>query len=211
MYGGIATPLALLNGEAPPRRLTSRPPVNEPPVRNGPRLPVLKETHRDRDRDRDVSNHRGGRGECEPLLPLSNSVMKILPNSNNGKFTYSNNFNENSYNNGSSVNYNFNNTNSTKPFDTPKSKLGHFDNLNCGNSSSSNNNNNNNSISNNNNGHSYISNGHNKGNGHYNINSNGLMCKNSVLDVDLPPPPLPPHKSSSRNQQQSVSRFVFFF
>lgn len=195
MYGGIATPLAMLhNGEAPPRRIVSRPPVNEP-VRNGPRLPVLREAHRD------ASNHR--RGECEPLLPLSNSVMKILPNSNNGKFTYSNNFNENSYNNGSSVNYNFNNTNSTKPFDTPKSKLGHFDNLNCGNSSSSNNNNSNN----NNNGHSYVQNGHNKGNGHFNINSNGLMCKNSVLDVELPPPPLPPHKSS-RNQQQTAARYV---
>lgn len=191
VYGGVATPLAMLhnNGETPPRRVMSRPQMAEPSRNPAPRLPVLRETHCD-------NGHC--RGECEPLLPLSNSVAKIIPNSSNSKFSYSNNFNENSYNNGPSVNYNFNNTNSSKSFDSPKSKLGHFENVNWGNNSNSNSSNN---------GYSYVPNGlSGKGNGHFNINSNGLMCKKNVVD-DNQPPPLPPHKPIARGQQTPSSRY----
>lgn len=200
VYGGVATPLAMLHGsEAPPRRIV-RPLMNEN-SRREQRLPALREAHSDN------SGHR--RPECEPLLPISNSVMKILPNPNAGKFNYPNNFNEPPYNNGISVNYNFNNSNPVKPFDTPKSKLGHFDNLNCGNNFSGNNsssNSNKNNISgNSSNGMQYGQNGHsNKGNGFFNIGLNGLILQSNTLE-DNPLPPLPVHKPY-KNQQPSGSR-----
>lgn len=202
MYGGVATPLAILHnsGDVPQRRLV-RPVMNEAPRRDQ-RLPALRELS-------DNAGHR--RPECEPLLPLNNSNMKILPNSSTSpKFNYSNNFNDSSYGNGISVNYNFNNSNSVKPFDSPKSKLGHFDNLNCGNNFNGNNNNssNNNNITGNaTNSFGFAQSAHNnKGNGFFNIGLNGLISQNNPTE-DKPPPPLPMHKPS-KSQQLSGSRYV---
>ncbi|KAK6618435.1 hypothetical protein RUM43_013628 [Polyplax serrata] len=197
MYGGVATPLAMLHGsgETPPRRVM-RPLMSEP-MRRDQRLPALREAHCDN------SGHR--RPECEPLLPMGNQAMKIVPNTSSGKFNHPNNFNE-AYNNGIAVNYNFNSSSSSKPFDTPKSKLGHFDNLNCGNNfnggnNSSNFNKNNISGSNSNSlgyGQSVVHPG--KGSGFFNIGLNGGLAQGNPLDdPSLSPIQHKQHKSQSRH------------
>lgn len=108
MYGGVATPLALLhqmqqggasevNGRSKPQRSSSRDEGGANSgggtsshshhggfssgmhpsllMRNTSRLPPLRENN-----SRENGGNGGNRhGECEPLLPLSGNVMKILP------------------------------------------------------------------------------------------------------------------------------------
>lgn len=190
MYGGVATPLALLHGGRPPPR---------PAPSEAPRPTTRVVPH-----PRDPVHPRRG-GECEPLLPLSSSVAKILPTSYNfnnggankthdrgGKLEHFNGYggelpkngNVGNFSNGAS-HYTSSGVNSSSHFSSNNGSGGHFSSNGANYSSNGGNS-----------GGVYSSNGGVSGGAHYSSSPvNGSGKSSQLLDIDLPPPPLPPHKA----------------